>query len=243
LGRKQTQAGLYNVAKILMVEDNLDLATIVADCLRTERHVVEAVTDGQEALEYLRIAQFELVLMDWELPGLSGVEVIKQYRAAGGKTPIIMLTGKSSVDDKEIGFDVGADDYLPKPFDTRELVVRVRALLRRQPTSNTNLLKIGDLELDPVKFRLTKAGQHAHLTPKDFSLLEFFMRHPDEIFSAEQLIARVWDFDSEASSEGLRVAIRRIRKVVDTTDSAADSLIENIARVGYRLRLPNNGTK
>jgi DNA-binding response OmpR family regulator len=231
------------MAKILLVEDNLDLATIVADSLRAERHVVEAVADGQEALEFLRIAGFELVLMDWDLPSLSGVEVIKQYRATGGRTPIIMLTGKSTITDKEQGFDVGADDYLPKPFEVRELIVRIRALLRRQPTSNTNVLQIGDLQLDPVKFRLTKAGQHAHLTPKDFALLEFFMRHPDEIFSPEQLIARVWDFDSEASSEGLRVAIRRIRKVVDTTDSAADSLIENIARVGYRLRVTEAKTK
>jgi two-component system copper resistance phosphate regulon response regulator CusR len=226
------------MAKILLVEDNSDLATIVADSLKGERHVVERVADGQAALDFLRLAQFELVLMDWDLPGLTGVEVIKQYRNGGGNTPIIMLTGKSSMEDKEQGFDVGADDYLPKPFDTRELIIRVRALLRRQPTSNTNVLQIADLTLDPVKFRLTKAGQHAHLTPKDFALLEFFMRHPDEIFSPEQLIARVWDFDSEASSEGLRVAIRRIRKVIDTGDSPETSLIENIARVGYRLRVP-----
>jgi len=226
------------MAKILLVEDNIDLATIVADCLRSERHVVEAVADGKEAHDFLRVAEFDLVLMDWDLPGISGVEIIKQYRAGGGKTPIIMLTGKSSIDEKEQGFDVGADDYLPKPFDTRELVARVRALLRRQPTTNSNILKIADLELDPVKFRLTKAGQHVHLTPKDFALLEFFMRHPDEIFSPDQLIARVWDFDSEASSEGLRVAIRRIRKAIDSDDSADGSFIENIARVGYRLRMP-----
>jgi DNA-binding response OmpR family regulator len=226
----------------LLVEDNADLAAIVADSLRLERHVVEWVADGQAGLDFLRLAEFELILMDWDLPGISGVEIIKKYRDGGGKAPIIMLTGKSTIDDKEQGFDVGADDYLAKPFDTRELIARVRALLRRQPTTSTNMLCIADVELDPVKFRLTKDGKHAHLTPKDFALLEFFMRHPDEIFSPEQLIARVWDFDSEASTEGLRVAIRRIRKVIDTDDSTEQSLIENIARVGYRLRVPQGKT-
>jgi DNA-binding response OmpR family regulator len=224
------------MAKILLVEDNLDLATIVADTLRNERHVVESVADGLAALDYLKLAQFELVIMDWELPGLSGVEVIKKHRELGGQTPVIMLTGRSRLEDKEVGFDVGADDYLPKPFDSRELIARVRALLRRQPTVNSTILKVADLELDPVKFKLSKAGHHVHLTPKDFALLEFFMRHPDEIFSPDQLITRVWDYDSEASSESLRVAIRRIRKAIDRDDASQDSLIENIARIGYRLR-------
>ncbi|MBU6450163.1 MAG: response regulator transcription factor [Cyanobacteria bacterium REEB67] len=226
------------MAKILLVEDNVDLATIVADSLRAERHVVESVVNGLDALEHLRMVPYELVLMDWDLPGLSGVEVVKRYRAAGGVSPVIMLTGKSSIDEKEYGFDVGADDYLPKPFETRELIVRVRALLRRQPTAGTNILQFGDLQLDPVKFKLTKGGEPVHLTPKDFALLEFFMRHPDELFSSEQIIARVYDLDSEANAESLRVAIRRIRKVIDTTDFASGSMIENVARVGYRLRLP-----
>jgi two-component system, OmpR family, copper resistance phosphate regulon response regulator CusR len=225
------------MAKILLVEDNLDLATIVADSLRAERHTVESVADGKVALDYLLIAEFELVLMDWNLPGLSGIEIIKQYRASGGKAPIIMLTGKSSINDKEQGYDVGADDYLPKPFDTRELILKIRALLRRLPASYSEVLRVGDLELDPSKFKLTRAGQNIHLTPKDFALLEFLMRHPGEVFASDQLIARVWDFDSEASNEALRVAIRRIRKAIDTSESPADSLIENVARVGYRLRI------
>lgn len=231
------------MAKILLVEDDVDLATVMADTLRAERHTVESVADGKAALDYLLIAEFELVLMDWELPSLTGVEVVKKYRESGGKAPVIMITGKSSIDDKEIGYDVGADDYLPKPFDTRELILRVRALLRRPPASNTNILRIADIELDPVKFRLTKAGTYVHLTPRDFALLEFLMRHPDQIFAPEQLIARVWEFDSEASNEALRVAIRRIRKVIDSPDSPAESLIENVARVGYRLRVPGSGTK
>jgi two-component system OmpR family response regulator len=228
------------MAKILLVEDNMDLATIVADSLRAERHVVDMVANGLDAVEFLKISDCEIILMDWDLPGLSGIEAIKRYRASGGTTPIIMMTGKSSINEKEDGFDAGVDDYLPKPFDTRELVVRVRALLRRRPTSSSNALQIGDLTLDPVKFRLTKAGEHTHLTPKDFALLEFFMRHPDEIFSAEQLIARVWDYDSAASAESLRVAIRRIRKAIDSADPAVESMIENVARVGYRLKAPGH---
>ncbi|MBK9142412.1 MAG: response regulator transcription factor [Candidatus Melainabacteria bacterium] len=224
------------MAKVLVVEDDEDFAMTLVDGLSGERHTVEHVLDGDEAVDLLKVAEFDVIVLDWQLPSMSGIEVIRSYRASGGKTPIIMLTGKGEIRDKETGLDTGADDYLTKPFDLRELSARIRALLRRRSVETSNTLRVGDLELDPTRHRLSRSGKELHLPPRDFALLEFFLRHPGEVFSAEALLARVWHTDSEASSEGLRASIRRIRKVVDEGDDLSTSIIENISRVGYRLR-------
>lgn len=224
------------MAKLLLVEDDEDLAMTVADGLRDERHTVEHVADGAEALDLLKFSQFDVIVLDWQLPGLSGIEILQSYRQSGGKTPVLMLTGKGEISDKEAGLDTGADDYLTKPFNMRELVARIRALLRRPGVQTSNTLQARDLVLDPVKHRVTKNGKPLHLLPRDFALLEFFLRHQEEVFSAESLISRVWHSDSDASAEGLRAAIRRIRRAVDDGEDLSESIIENIARVGYRLR-------
>lgn len=225
------------MAKILVVEDDDDFAETIVDGLTLERHTVEHVGDGKECIELLRVAEYDVIVLDWNLPSMQGIEVLKSFRQAGGKTPILMLTGKGAIQDKEQGLDTGADDYLTKPFDMRELVARVRALLRRREVVASNTLQVRDVVLDPVKHRVTKAGTPIHLLPRDFALLEFFMRHPDEVFPAETLLSRVWQFESEASAEGLRAAIRRIRKAIDGDGDLSDSIIENISRVGYRLRV------
>ena len=225
------------MAKILVVEDDPDLASLVEDFLTEERHTVEVASNGLYAWEILQAALFDLIVLDWELPEMHGIELLKRFRAAGGKSPVIMLTGKADIADKEQGFETGADDYLAKPFNIKELALRVRALLRRAPTAISNQLTARDLILDPVKHRLTKDGKELRLLPRDFALLEFFMRHPDEIFSPDALLSRVWHQESEASQEGLRVAIRRVRKAVDSSDDIAQSIIENVPRVGYRLRV------
>lgn len=225
------------MAKILVVEDDVDFALTVEHALETANHTVEMVHDGGAAMEYLRQSQYDIIILDWQLPDMEGIEILSKFRARGGATPVLMLTGKSQIRDKEIGLDGGADDYLTKPFDARELVARIRALLRRQSVAPTSALSAGDIVLDPTKHRLTKAGKEVHLQPRDFALLEFLMRHPDEIFSAEALLTRVWHQDSDASSAGLRAAIVRIRKVIDNDGDDAKSLIENVARVGYRMRV------
>ena len=224
------------MAKILLIEDDLDLCSMVADFLTTDRHTVEAVNDGQTGWEMLQNSVFDLVVLDWELPELQGIEVLRRFRSGGGKTPVIMLTGKGEIAEKELGFETGADDYLSKPFELRELGMRLRALLRRSPTAVSNELKLHDLVLDTVKHKVSKNGKEIKLLPRDFSLLEFFMRYPGEIFSPDTLLARVWHQDSDASQEGLRVAIRRIRKAIDSSDDLTLSIIENVPRVGYRLR-------
>jgi DNA-binding response OmpR family regulator len=152
--------------------------------------------------------------------------------------PILMLTGKDSMADKIAGLDVGADDYLTKPFSLKELSARVRALLRRPAVVVSNVLELGSLRLDTQKHRLTKDGAEIQLMPRDFALLEFFMRNPDIVFSSEALLNRVWNDESEAGSDALRTSIKRLRKKLDSGDNEADSVIENIPRVGYRFRLP-----
>ncbi len=223
------------MAKILLVEDDIDLATTVVDGLQDERHVVELATNGNDGADLLQLEEFDIIVLDWDLPGKSGVEIAKQFRASGKKTPIIMLTGRTLIDHKEEGIESGADDYLTKPFDIRELKMRIKALLRRASGGTGNQICIADLVLDPTKYKLTKAGNDLHLAPKDFALLEFFMRNPDQVFSVQSIMSRVWSYDSDASSEGLRSAIRRIRKVIDAAEDPAHSMIENVARVGYRL--------
>jgi DNA-binding response OmpR family regulator len=161
---------------------------------------------------------------------------LREFRAAGGGTPVIMLTGKSEIEQKEQGLDSGADDYLTKPFLLKELAARVRSLLRRPTMTNVGVLRWGNLVLDPSKFELSRNGQQLRLLPRDFALLEFLMRHPTQIFSTQALLDNVWNYDSDATPEGLRVAVRRIRKVIDEADDLNQSMIENISRVGYRMR-------
>jgi DNA-binding response OmpR family regulator len=223
------------LAKLLVVEDNLDLAQTIADGLKAERHVVEVAHNGIDGLEFLRLGKFDVIVLDWEMPGMTGIELLRRFRLSGGEAYVIMLTGRSEIEDKESGLNTGADDYLTKPFEIRELAARVRAVLRRQAGAPSPTLSVRDIVLDPVKYQVSKAGKAIHLLPRDFALLEFFMRHPGEMFSVDTIITRVWEHDSEASPEGLRVAIRRLRKALDDGD-LADSTIENVPRVGYRLK-------
>jgi len=224
------------LAKILLVEDDVDLAMTIGDGLTAERHTVETFNDGLDGHDTLKMTEYDVIVLDWDLPGMAGIDILKNFRAAGGNTPVIMLTGKGEIAEKEQGLDSGADDYVTKPFNLKELAARIRSLLRRPPLSQSNVLKHGNLTLDPTKFRITRGENELRLLPRDFALLEFLMRHPNEIFSVDTLLSRVWQYDSDATPEGLRGAIRRIRKVVDESDDLSKSVIENISRVGYRLR-------
>lgn len=224
------------MAKILLVEDDEDLAVTISDMLTDERHTIDTMHDGISAAELLKNQIYEVIVLDWNLPGLSGIEILKNFRAAGGGTPVIMLTGNGAIAEKEQGLDSGADDYLTKPFDLKELAARVRSLLRRPKLASSNVLTWGSLVLDPAKFEISRNSKQLRLLPRDFALLEFLMRHPTQIFSAQALLDSVWKYDSDATPESLRVAIRRIRKVIDEKDDLETSMIENISRVGYRMR-------
>ncbi len=223
------------MAKILVVEDDVDLAAMVVDWLKFEHYSVELVYSGTEGLDRLQSSEYDAIILDWELPGLTGIEICQQFRAEGGITPVVMLTGKDLVSDKLTGLDAGADDYLTKPFNMKELSARLRAVLRRPAGLLDNVLKVGQLELEPTKYLVRKAGVELQLLPKEFSLLEFFMRHPNQVFSADALIQRVWMSDSEATGDAIRTCLKRLRKKLDDNDDA-NPIIQTVHGVGYRLR-------
>jgi DNA-binding response OmpR family regulator len=161
------------MAKILLVEDDEAAATMASEYLTDERYTVEIASDGKEALQLMNIYTYDVILLDWDLPGLPGYEVCRQYRQTGGSTPIILVTGKSASADKIAGLDAGADDYLTKPFSLPELSARIRARLRTASATTTNILSINDISLDTVNYMVKKNGTEISLLPKEFALLEF----------------------------------------------------------------------
>jgi DNA-binding response OmpR family regulator len=226
------------MAKILLVEDEPDFSILIGEYLKTEHHVVEAVETGEDALDRLRFYKYDVVILDWMLPQLSGLEVCKRYRGTGGTTPILLLTAKKHVDEKEQGLDAGADDYLTKPFEMKELSARIRALLRRPQAFSGSVLQVGNLVLEPNTYRVTRSGDDISLLPKEFALLEFLMRHPNQVFSAEALLDRVWSSDSEASPETIRTYIKRLRKKIDL--DGQPSILSTVHGVGYKLDAPQS---
>lgn len=222
------------MAKILVVEDDFDLCSSLQDLLEMDHHKVDTANNGAEALQQLRFSEYDLVLLDWNLPDMQGVDICKQFRANGGACPVLMLTGKGNVTDKITGLDSGADDYLTKPFHPDELASRIKALLRRPGAFRGNELKVGGLVLEPGVFRVTMDGQEIKLLPKEFALLEFMMRHPNEVFSTEALIARVWESDSDVSPEVVRTYINRLRNKIGRKDE--ESILKTVHGLGYRLQ-------
>lgn len=221
------------MAKIVVVEDDQDLVNLIKGILAVERHTVESVQNGREAVTMLQMYPYDLVILDWMLPGKLGTEICKEYRDKGGSAPILMLTSKADIEDKEKGLDAGADDYLTKPFHPKELSARVRALLRRPQTVVSKTLAVGDIMLDPNQVIVKKGGQEIHLLPKEFALLELFLRYPSQVFSAEALLDRVWASDSSASLDTVRTYIKTLRKKIDTKEQ--DSYIRTVHGVGYSL--------
>jgi DNA-binding response OmpR family regulator len=221
------------MAKILIVEDEHDLSGLVRNWLCRENHLVEQAENGLEALARMETSKFDLIILDLMLPGMSGMEVCQQFRKKSGQTPILMLTAKDNVEDKAAGLDAGADDYLTKPFHLKELAARVRALLRRGLSRPGNTLKIRDIEIDASECRVTKNGQIVHLLPKEFRLFEFLVRHPNHVFSAEELLANVWESDTSALLDTVRGHITRLRKKIDTQNEP--SIISTVYGMGYKI--------
>lgn len=221
------------MAKILVVEDDKELATLMVDAFRAEHHTVDSVLSGGDALEYLRASEYDLVVLDVSLPEVDGLEICQRMRSQRRNTPILMVTGRNTTADKLSGFDSGADDYVTKPFDINELVARVRALLRRAAQQPTNELAVREVVLDPIKHRVTLKGSDVGLLPIEFALLEFLMRHPDQVFSHEALLQRVWPTDKDSTPEAVRSCIKRLRKKI--SDDSEPGIIETVYGVGYRF--------
>lgn len=222
------------MAKVLIIEDDAGLIDMIEDWLTSEHYLTERAMTGGEAEELIRNYTYDVIVLDWQLPEVSGIDLLKALRADGNSTPVLMLTGKDAIDDKEMGLDAGADDYLTKPFHMKELSARLRALLRRVGSSNANELTMGPLWLDPGSFIATLDGKSINLLPKEFQVLEHLMRHPGQVFSAEQLLDRVWKSESDVGPESVRQCIKRLRKKIEI--EGQDSLIETLYGVGYKLR-------
>ncbi len=221
------------MAKILIVDDDDDLSSALGSWLETEGHRAEFASDGIQGLEKLREHGYDLAFIDWEMPGITGTELVRRFRSGGGKTPLLMLTARANASDKELGLDSGADDYVTKPFDERELGARVRSLLRRASGVFTDELRVGKLCLDSGRSCITIDGRNEKLFRKEFDLLEFLLRHSNRYFSPEAIIHQVWESDSDSSIEALRTCISRLRKKLDVEGSP--SLIENSKGWGYKI--------
>lgn len=229
------------MAKILIVEDNEAMAESVKTWLSAQRYVVEVANDGAAALEFLRLTDFDVILLDWQLPHVSGFDILKSIRSAGKTTPVIMVTGKNAIADKESTLDGGADDYLTKPFDLNELSARIRVQLRRHAPTGTpsGQLVVANIVLFPEQLRVTKDGQPVELLPKEFALLEFFMRNPDKVFSADTIMNRIWSLDAESGTNAFRTTLTRLRKKLNLSDE--NPLIETVHGAGYRLNASGKG--
>jgi DNA-binding response OmpR family regulator len=221
------------LTKILLVEDDIELADVIKRWLTKEKYTCEWVEDGNEALSRMKNYHYDLTILDWQLPGLEGIEVLKQYRASGGTAPVLMLTGQREIESKLQGFETGADDYLTKPFHGLELAARIRALLRRPVEMVEDILTAGDLSLDPRSGTVTKAGAKVVLRPKELLLLEFLMRNQGKLFQPQQLLDQVWPNESDATVEALRSCLKRLRSTIDGDNDS--SVIRNVHGRGYGL--------
>lgn len=198
--------------RILIAEDELDLAEALTVFFEKNQFSADAVNDGLSAYEYASTGEYDAIVLDVMMPGLDGIEVLKRLRREGVRTPIMMLTAKSEKDDRITGFDSGADDYLPKPFEPDELISRVRAMLRRSTDYRPTMLSFGDISLDPGTCLLECRGKTVRLSGKEFQLAEMFMRSPGVVFSADRIMEKLWGWDSEAEINVVWVHISNLRK-------------------------------
>ena len=205
--------------KILVVEDEKDLNNIITKHLKKNNFGVDSVFDGEEALNFLEYSFYDLIILDIMMPKLNGYETLKKIRENKNKTLVLILTAKDSIEDKVKGLDLGADDYLVKPFDFNELLARIRALIRRKNGNSSNELIIDDLILDTSKKSVTRAGKNIELTAKEYEVLEYLIHNKGQILSREQIRENNWDFAYEGESNIIDVLIKNIRKKIDLEGS------------------------
>ena len=222
--------------KILVVDDEPAVQQALSRAFALERYEVEVARDGGEALEALAAARFDAVVLDVTMPGVSGLEVCRRLRASGDRSPVLMLTARDAIDDRVAGLDAGADDYLVKPFALRELMARVRALLRRRGSDDDGpgALSFDDLTLDSVAHEVHRGERRLELTRTEFALLELFMRHPRQVLSRSTIFEHVWGYDFGAASNTLGVYMGYLRRKTEEGD--APRLLHTVRGVGYILR-------
>jgi heavy metal response regulator len=219
--------------RVLLVEDETRIAEFITRGLSEQGHAVDVASDGDEALHWADIADFDLILLDVMLPGRDGFGVCRTLRARGLQTPILMLTARDAVEDRVKGLDSGADDYLVKPFAFAELLARLRALVRRQPQVLGRVLEVGDLKLDTTTLEVSRQGESISLTTKERRLLEYLMRHPNQVLTRTMIAEHVWNYDFDNATNVIDVHIRNVRRKVD--DPFAVKLVQTVCGAGYRI--------
>ena len=225
-----------------MVDDEADLVDALARGLRRDGYAVDTATDGEEALAKASWTPYDLVCLDLTMPGIDGLEVCERLRAdppEGVAPRVLMLTARDTLEDRIRGLDVGADDYLVKPFAFDELSARIRSLLRRDPGRSGAVLRVGDVELDTARHRAIRGDRALDLTAKEFALLRYFMSHPGEVISQERLLDHVWDEHADPFTNTVRVTVGTLRRKLSVDDEAP--LLETVVGSGYRLVEPSDG--
>ncbi len=219
--------------RLLLAEDEKELADALAMILKHSHYSVDVVYNGQDALDYLQGQEYDGAVLDIMMPRMDGLTVLRHLRSAGSSVPVLLLTAKSDVDDRVEGLDSGADDYLSKPFDTRELLARIRAMTRKQTAEADNLLHCGNLTLDRNTFEMAAEGGRVRLGNKEFQLLELLMSNPGQVFGVERFMERIWGCDSDTDASVVWVNISYLRKKL--TAIGADVQIKAVRNQGYSL--------
>lgn len=219
--------------RILLVEDDDSMAASVAQGLTEAGYAVDVVYDGRDGKDYALAAPYDLLIFDIMLPGLDGLRLLTELRQFGMKTPTLLLTARDTVANRVEGLDVGADDYLVKPFAFPELLARIRALLRRPPLQQAPILKVGNLEMDTARHSVSRQGEIIALRPKEYAVLEYLMRNPEQVLSRDQIGEHVWNLDFFAESNIVDVYVGYLRRKINLVGKAP--LLHTVRGIGYRI--------
>lgn len=219
--------------RVLLIEDDVTIARLLKEGLEDESYAVDVANDGSEGYRTAVADEYDVIILDIMLPEMNGYEVCRALRNDGNKTPILMLTARDAERDIVEGLDVGADDYLAKPFSFDVLLARIRALLRRPNEKLEEILQVGDLKLDPSSKKVTRASQEINLTAKEYGVLEYLMRNKGKVLSKEQIISHVWDFDADVLPNNVELFIMFLRRKIDKPFKS--KLIHTVSGFGYKL--------
>jgi heavy metal response regulator len=221
--------------RILVVEDEKKVAGFIKQGLEEEGYAIDVASDGREGLLMALDGVHDLIILDINLPKLDGLGVLREFRHHRGKTPVLLLTVRAAIEDKVLGLDTGADDYLSKPFSFQELLARIRALLRRRVEAGPPQLQLADLSLDPARRIVTRGPERIDLSTKEFALLDYFMRNPGRVLTRTMIAEHVWDYDFDPMSNIIDVYVNYLRKKIDT--GREPKLIHTVRGVGYVLQV------